>query len=124
MDTHILIFTGRAVKDAEILESKNGNAYAKFSIAVNEFYRTEQKDAKGKGAKASDTAGKEKTEHDVTYYDCLVFGDKMTKAVGEKVKKGTLMFIEGRPEFGAFLTKNNEPKPDITVIVNNWHSVA
>jgi single-strand DNA-binding protein len=118
MDTHILIFTGRAVKDAEVLESKNGNSYAKFSVAVNEFYRTEQKDAKGKGAKA------EKTEHDVTYYDCIVFGDKMTKAIGENVKKGTLMFIEGRPEFGAFLTKNNEPKPDITVIVNNWHTVA
>lgn len=117
MDTHILIFSGRAVKDAEVQQSKAGNSYTKFTVAVNEFYKTEKKDAKAK-----DKA--EKTTSEVTYYDCLVFGDKIAKAAGEKVKKGTTLLIEGRPEFSAFLTKNNEARPDLTVVVSNWHAIG
>lgn len=35
------------------------------------------------------------------------------------IKKGSMLWVEGTPEFSAYLTKNNEPKPSLKIFVKD-----
>jgi single-stranded DNA-binding protein len=35
------------------------------------------------------------------------------------IKKGTMLWVEGNPEFSAYLTKNKEPKPSLKIFVKD-----
>ncbi len=101
MTSHQIFVVGRATKDAEELSSKAKKKYAKFSVAVNEYL------------------GKDKEEKSY-FYDVLVFG-KTSKNVAEKIKKGDLVVISGKPEAEAYISKkDNEPKSVITIMADSW----
>ena len=94
-----LLLLGRATKDAEIMESKEGKKYARFSVAVNEYM------------------GKNKEEK-TQFYNILIFNKTHEKA--EVVKKGDLVMIEGRPEVDAYLSNEGEAKANLIVFTEKW----
>lgn len=101
MDYQHITILGRAVADAQQFNDKNKKQYAAFSVAVNRYL------------------GKEKG-HVTTYYDCVLFDAKAAPKVLEKVKKGTLIALQGRPEADGYLTKQGEPKAQLKVLVSSW----
>ena len=100
MNVSLLFLAGRATKDAELLKSKSDKEFAKFSLAVKEY------NAKTK-------------EEKVTYFDIVVFGKTATKAF-ERVKKGDMVIIQGKPEVNAYLSKDAEAKASISVLADSW----
>lgn len=99
-----IILVGRATRDAEDFVSKKDKKYSKFSIAVNEY--------KGK-----------EVEEEVTFYEILVFG-KASEKVAERVRKGDLVMIMGKPEVNAYISKkDNEPKGVFTVLAESWNVI-
>lgn len=68
------IIIGRLGRDPDIRYSGQGNAVAKFSLAVNEWR-------------------KDKDDH-VEWIDCVCFG-KSAEFVGEYAKKGAQVYVEG-----------------------------
>jgi len=97
----MFMMVGRATKDAESLKSKTDKIFAKFTVAVNEYQ------------------GKDK-EDKAYFYDVLVFGKSAPKVV-EKIKKGDRVFVQGRPEVDAYISKKDkEAKGSISVIASTW----
>jgi single-strand DNA-binding protein len=96
-----MLVLGRATKDAEILESKEGKKYARFSLAVNQQV--------GKG--------KEKEEKSY-FYNVLVFNKTHERA--DLIKKGDLVMIDGRPDVDAYLSNEGEPRANMIVYANKW----
>ena len=99
MSMQQLIVLGRAVKDGEVLASKEGKNYGKFSVAVNEYL----------GAKK---------EERTSYYNVLVFNKTHDKT--DKIKKGDYVMVEGRPETDAYINNDGEAKANLVVFANRW----
>ena len=96
-----LILLGHTTKDAESITTKKKTNFTKFSVAVNDF------NAKTKEEKS-------------TFYDVLVFGKGAETAL-EKVKKGDMVMVVGKPEAEAYVSKvTNEPKAQVTVMADSW----
>lgn len=104
MNMQTLILVGRATRDGEEFVSKKEKKFSKFSLAVNEY--------KGKDA-----------EEKVTFYDVVVFG-KLSEKVAERVNKGDLVMVIGKPEVEAYISKkDNEPKGVLNVVAESWNVV-
>jgi single-stranded DNA-binding protein len=99
MSMQQLIVLGRAVKDGEVLASKEGKNYGKFSVAVNEYL----------GAKK---------EERTSFYNVLVFNKTHDKT--DKIKKGDYVMVEGRPETDAYINNDGEAKANLVVFANRW----
>lgn len=99
-----LLLLGRATKDPETLTSKNGKIFAKFSIAVNEYMGP-------------------KVDEKTYYYNIVVFDTTAPKVI-ERVKKGDIVFIQGRPEVEAYISKKDDsPKGSISVVAKSWQVI-
>lgn len=96
------LILGKAVRDAEVLESKEGKTYARFSIAVSEYLGLDR-------------------EERVTFYNCLDFGKTSANAI--KVKKGDLVMVDGRPEVDAYISNEGEAKGNLVIIANRWKAL-
>lgn len=101
MNMQKLIIFGRATKDAVLVKAKSGNDFASFSIAVNRY--------RGKDA-----------ESETTYYDCILFGEGRIQPATDKIQKGDLVVIEGRPQAEGYLDKEGSAKANLKVIVEEW----
>jgi single-strand DNA-binding protein len=99
MSMQQLLVLGRATKDGEVLASKDGKNYAKFSVAVNEYL----------GAKK---------EERTSFFNVLIFNKSYERV--DKVKKGDYVMVEGRPEADAYLSNEGEAKASMTVFANKW----
>jgi single-stranded DNA-binding protein len=99
MSMQQLIVLGRAVKDGEVLASKEGKNYGKFSVAVNEYLGT-------------------KKEERTSFYNVLVFNKTHDKT--DKIKKGDYVMVEGRPETDAYINNDGEAKANLVVFANRW----
>lgn len=94
-----LLLLGRATKTAEILTSREGKKYAKFSLAVNDYSRNNE-------------------ESKACFYNILIFNKSLEKA--EKINKGDLILVDGKPTINAYLSNEGEAKANISVFVNRW----
>ena len=94
-----LLLLGRATKSAEFLLSKEGKKYAKFSLAVNDYSRNNQ-------------------EAKPCFYNVLIFNKSLEKA--EKITKGDLILVDGKPTINAYLSNEGEAKANISVFANRW----
>ncbi len=99
MNLQQLLIMGRATKDAEVLESKEGRKYARFSLAVNEYL------------------GKDRDER-TTFYNCLIFNKTSENAV--KIIKGDLVMVDGRPDVDAYISNEGEAKANLIVVADRW----
>lgn len=90
--------------DAVVKTQKTGGKdFVSFSLAVTESYEAN-------GAK------KEKT----TWYDCIY---KHT-GVASHLKKGTRLYVEGKPDYSFWTDQKNEKQLQITVSVRDLEFVS
>lgn len=97
-----MFIVGRAIKDAEAFSTKKGKSFSKVTVAVNEY------------------KGKDSDEKSF-FYDILIFG-KSAEVALEKVKKGDILLVYGKPDFDAYISKkDNEPKTSVSVLADSWN---
>jgi len=97
-----VILVGNLGKDPEVKYTPSGTAVAKFSLATNEGYK--------------DKAGQwqERTE-----WHNVVAWQRLAEIVGEYVKKGSKVYIEGRLQTSSWDDKETGQKKYKTEIVAN-----
>src|ERR1700688_3548990 len=88
---------GRVGKDPDIRTSGAGNLFANFSVAVDGWARQGEE---------------KKTE----WFNCVAFKAK-AEVVDRYVKKGDLIFVEGRLQTERYEDKNGVEKTSVKVIV-------
>ena len=97
-----VILVGNLGKDPEVKYTPSGTAVAKFSLATNEGYK--------------DKAGQwqERTE-----WHNIVAWQRLAEIVGEYVKKGSKVYIEGRLQTSSWDDKETGQKKYKTEIIAN-----
>lgn len=85
-----VILIGTAGRDPEIRYSQSGKAVGNLSIATSQ--------------KRKDKATGESIEE--TQWHRLKFFDKLAEIVGEYVKKGSTIYVEGQIKYGKFTNKD------------------
>jgi single-strand DNA-binding protein len=86
---------GRVGSDAEVTTTRNGDAMARFSIAI-------------------DRVGRKGQESDPDWIRCHIFGDR-ARMLAPYVTKGTLVGISGRLE--SYKTSAEPPRTMLKVVV-------
>ncbi len=97
-----VILLGNCGRDPEIRYLPSGQAIASLSIATS----TRRKD-KNTGESVEDTQW-----HRVTFYD------RLAEIVGEDVKKGTPLYVEGRLKYGKYTDQAGVEKYTTDIIVS------
>ena len=97
-----VILIGNLGKDPEIKYTPSGTAVAKFSLATNERY----KDKSGNW-------------QDRTEWHNIVAWQRLAEIVGEYVKKGSKLYIEGRLQTSSWDDKESGQKRYKTEIIAN-----
>lgn len=97
-----VILLGNVGKDPEVKFTPNGTAVAKFSLATNERF-------KDKGGEWQDR----------TEWHNLVAWQRLAEIVGEYVKKGSKIYVEGRIQTSSWDDKTSGEKKYRTEIVLN-----
>ncbi len=97
-----VILLGNLGKDPEVKFTPNGTAVAKFSLATNERF----KDKSGEW-------------QDRTEWHNIVAWQRLAEIVGEYVKKGSKVYVEGRIQTSSWEDKTSGEKKYRTEIVIN-----
>jgi single-strand DNA-binding protein len=95
-----VILIGNLGKDPEVKYTPNGVPVAKFSLATNERYK--------------DKAGE---WQDRTEWHSIVAWQKLAEIIGEYVKKGSKVYIEGRLQTSSWEDKQSGEKKYRTEII-------
>ena len=93
-----VILSGRLVANPEVMTTNDGSCIAKFSLAVDGPIRKNQ-------------------EKDTDFFNITAFG-KRAEFVGQYVKKGTAVIINGRLKSSSYINKDGEKRYCVEVIVN------
>ncbi len=101
-DLNKTLAIGRLGQDPEVRYTKDGKAVAGFSIACSEKW------------KAKDGSKQESTE----WINCTAFG-RLGEIVGEYLRKGSQVFIEGKLKTEKWQDKNGNDHYTTKVIVSN-----
>lgn len=88
-----VILIGNLTRDPELKYTPKGTAVARLGLAVNRRWRTE--------------SGEEKEE--VTFVDIDAFG-RQAEVLGQYLKKGRPLFVEGRLKLDTWEDKNTHQK--------------
>lgn len=97
-----VILMGNCGRDPEIRYLPSGGAVANISIATS----TKRKD-KNSGEMIEDTQW-----HRVQFFD------RLAEVVGEYVKKGTSIYVEGRLKYGKYTDKDGIERNTVDIIAN------
>lgn len=97
-----VILVGNLTRDPELRYTPNGTAVANFSIAVNRRYRT-------------DNENREET----SFFDIVFFG-KRAEVVGEYLKKGRPVLIEGRLQQRRWETDEGQKRSKVEVVGDSF----
>ena len=89
------IFVGRLTKDPEMRYTKNGKAVTSFSIAVSEKFKDQ-----------------ETTE----FIDCVTW-NKLAEICGEYLKKGALVYVEGKHKTERWETDKGEKRSKVVYTI-------
>jgi single-strand DNA-binding protein len=95
-----VILVGNLGKDPEVKYTPNGTAVAKFSLATNERF-------KDKGGEWQDR----------TEWHSIVAWQRLAEIIGEYVKKGSKVYIEGRLQTSSWEDKQSGEKKYRTEII-------
>lgn len=94
------IILGNCGRDPEVRYTPSGMAVANISIAT-----TSKRKDKATGDTIEDTQW-----HRVTFYD------KLAEIVGQYVKKGNPIYVEGRLKYGTYTDKQGVEKPTTEIV--------
>jgi single-strand DNA-binding protein len=93
---------GRLTRDPELRYTQNGQSVANFGMAVNREYM-----------------GKEGKQEETCFINLVIWG-KRAEVCAEYLKKGNLLFVEGRLQYRAWETRDNQKRSTIEVIVEDF----
>ena len=93
---------GNVGKDPEVITPNENTTIAKFSVATSETFK--------------DKAGEKKTE--TSWHNVVAFG-KLAEIIGNYVKKGSKIYIEGKIKYGSYEDKDGNKKYTTDIIANN-----
>ena len=95
-----MLIIGRITKDAVVKQLKDEKQVVEFSVAVNDYYKPKNGEAK----------------QFTLYVNCAYwFGTK----ISERLKKGSLVEMEGRAYLNAYNDLQGEPKASLNLHVNS-----
>ena len=97
-----VILVGHLGQDPEVRYMPNGNAVANFSVATSESWKDKQTGE-----------NRDKTE----WHRIVVFG-KLAEIVGEYVKKGTQVYLEGQLQTRKWQDQSGNDRYTIEVVIN------
>ena len=92
--------TGRLTANAQVRETKNSSKVLGFTVAINDSYRTKDKERK----------------NITTYVDCSYW---LNAGIAEFLKKGTLVELYGRMGANAWVNKDGDAVANLTFHINN-----
>jgi len=102
-----VILIGRLGKDPDIRTTQAGKLTASFSLATSEKW------------KAKDGTPQEKTE----WHNITVFQEGLAKVVEQYVKKGTMLYIEGKLETSKYINKQGQDQYSTKIVLNGYNCV-
>lgn len=103
-----VILMGNLTRDPELRYTPKGTAIARIGLAVNRVWKTE--------------SGENKEE--VTFVDCDAYG-KTGETIGQYLKKGSPVLVEGRLRLHTWEDKNTKQKQSkLRVDVENFKFVG
>jgi single-strand DNA-binding protein len=94
---------GRVTKDPDVKTTPNGTEVTTFGLATNYSYR----DADGT------------KQEKVSFHNCVSFG-KIAKTIGEYVKKGQEIYVEGRIEYRQWESKEGVKKNATQITIETF----
>ena len=99
---------GNLTRDPELRYTPKGTAIARIGLAVNRVWKTETGESK----------------EEVTFVDCDAYG-KTGETIGQYLKKGSPVLVEGRLRLHTWEDKNTKQKKSkLRVDVENFNSLA
>lgn len=101
-----VILLGNLTRDIELRTTQGGTALAKFGMAINRKYSTQN--------------GEQKEE--VCFVDLTAFG-RQAEVLNQYVKKGSQLFVEGRLQYSTW-EKDGVKKNKLDVVVENFQFVG
>lgn len=107
-DLNKCMFIGRLGKDPEIRYTPSGSAVASFSVACGEQWKDKQSGEK-----------QERTE----WVSATAFG-KLAEIIGEYLKKGSQIYIEGKMKTEKWKDKSGADRYTTKVIVNQMQMLG
>lgn len=102
MSVNKCIFIGRLTRDVEARYLASGSQIARFSIAVNE------------------KVGKEER---VEFVNLVAFG-KLADISAQYLKKGMLVYVEGRLQTGKYTAKDGTERTSVDIILNQMQMLS
>lgn len=103
-----VILLGNLTRDPELRYTPKGQAVAKLGLAVNRSYKTETGE----------------TKEEVTFIDIESWG-KQAELIGQYLKKGNPLFVEGRLRLDQWDDKNTGQKvTKLKVVMENFQFVG
>ena len=102
-----VIIVGNLGKDPEVKHTASGSAVANFTIATSESWTDKQTNEKV-----------EKTE----WHKCVAF-QRLGEIVGEYLKKGSQVFIQGKIQTRKYTDKDGVEKYSTEIVLQGFNSV-
>lgn len=93
---------GRLTRDPELRYTQGGQAVANFGLAVNRDFPT-----------------KEGRKEETCFVNLIVWG-KRAEVCAEYMKKGGLIFVEGRLQYRKWETQDKEKRSTLEVVVEDF----
>jgi len=107
MSVNKVILVGRLGRDPETRYTNGGQAVANFSIATDETY----KDRNGERQKRTE------------WHKIVVWG-KQAEIAQQYLKKGSLIFIEGRIQSREWQDKEGQKRTSFEIVANNFRMLG
>ena len=92
---------GHVGADPRVIQTKTGNYVTNFSLATSRYRKT------------GETA-----EQETEWHRVVVFG-KQAEIASERVKKGCIVYVEGRIHYDTFTGKDGTERPQTQIICEN-----
>ena len=99
-----VILIGNVGQDPEVKVMQSGSKVVNFSLATSESW----KDKNGEK--------KENTE----WHRVVVYGDKLPEIIGQYVKKGTKLYIEGAIKSRKYTDTSGQEKTITEIVIQNY----
>ncbi|MFY9345205.1 MAG: single-stranded DNA-binding protein, partial [Planctomycetota bacterium] len=96
-----VLLLGNLTRDVEMRHTQNGQALAKFGLAINRKWKSDSGEMK----------------ESTCFVDCTAWG-RSAEVLSQYVRKGSPLFVEGRLEYSTWEDKNGggkRSKLDVTV---------
>src|SRR2546430_17459655 len=96
------IVVGNATRDAELRQTKSGKPVSNLRIATNRMVNGQE----------------------TTQYHTVVCWEKLAETTGTYVKKGDLLYVEGRIEYRTFQDEEGKERGTVEIVADTVQSLS